>query len=132
MDKGVLLPQPKCSPDRKLFHLQVTVPEHVAKRIQKIGKKFLLDIPRFVKPFAMSGEIALDSKVTSVQFPLELHQQIVSEARRLGISRNALIILLLEDGLRRRGVTLTPEDYEEIATEMRKNEQRRHEKRAGS
>lgn len=115
-----------------MFTLQVAVSEHLALRLKKIGKKFLFPITRFVKPFHMSGEIALDSKITSVQFPLELHQMIVKEADRLGISKNAFIIMLLEEELKKRGVTLAPEDYEEIAREMRKNKQRRNAKRSGS
>jgi len=119
-------------PEEKYSVLQVAVPLHFAKRLERVGKKFLFTILRFVKPFPMSGEIALDSKITSVQFPLELHQMLIKEAARLGISKNALIIMLLDEELKKRGVTLTPEDYEEIAHEMRKNKQRRNAKRSGS
>ncbi|MDR1146450.1 MAG: hypothetical protein LBK71_09995 [Verrucomicrobiales bacterium] len=73
----------------------------------------------------MANEAALDSKTTSFYMPLELHKKLQREARRLRISVNALVTFILESELKRRGVELTAEDYEEIARQVRKNEKRR-------
>jgi len=78
----------------------------------------------------VSGEIAIDSKITSIYLPLRTYQGLKSEAKRLKVSFNTLVLLILEEEIKKRKISLTPEDYEEIAKEIRKNKQRRIARRA--
>ena len=80
----------------------------------------------------MPNDPAIEKRVRSFQLPLELHQQLVREAARLGVKVNSLLVLILTEELDRRGVELTPEDYEEIAKQKRKNQRARAKKRAGT
>jgi len=61
----------------------------------------------------------------SIYIPTALKQRIKAQAKRLNLTFNSTLRIILESEIERCKIELTPEDYEEIANEIRKNKQRR-------
>lgn len=76
----------------------------------------------------MAGEPALDTVILSFQIPAADKIRLQKEADSRKMSLSAYCRFLVAEGV--KDVSLTPEDYEEIARIVRENLKRRNERRA--
>lgn len=77
----------------------------------------------------MSDMRDVNKKLVAVGLKIELLKKIEKQAVKHERSTSGEIVSLLEDGT--RNVVLTSTDYEQIAMEVKKNEQKRKSKQKG-
>lgn len=115
----------------KLF---LSVPRELAAKIPKAKKKSEKLLQGLRNPFKPSSDMANEPAIDKVMFCLQISlsekRRLASEAKRRGFETlSAYVLHLIQDAL--KDVELTAEDYEEIAKQIRKNQQRRDQKRVG-
>jgi hypothetical protein len=116
------------------MNLFLEIPRELAAKItkdKKKSKKLLQGLKNPFKPFPdMANEPAIDKVMFCLQISLSEKRRLTSEAKRRGFETlSAYVLHLIQDAL--NDVELTAEDYEEIAKQIRKNQQRRDQKRIG-
>jgi hypothetical protein len=116
------------------MNLSLEIPRELAAKItkdKKKSKKLLQGLKNPFKPFPdMANEPAIDKVMFCLQISLSEKRRLTSEAKRRGFETlSAYVLHLIQDAL--KDVELTAEDYEEIAKQIRKNQQRRDQKRIG-
>jgi hypothetical protein len=99
----------------KYFALQVVVPLHVAKRLEKRESFFLRVFKTFVSPFHMPNKRAADKTQIGFYVSRAIYKQAVKLAEQKGVSISKLMVLLLTEAT--IDVPLTTEDYAQIAKE---------------
>jgi len=111
----------------EIIRIKVDFTPVLVARIKKYRKMQLTGLTNLGKPIAIMANMPdINDKITSFKMSLELYQKLKVEAARLKIRHvNTLVVLIIEDELKKRGVELSSKDYEEIAKQVRKNEQRR-------
>jgi hypothetical protein len=116
------------------MHLFLELPRELAAKITRDEKKLKNLLPGLknrYKPIPdMPNEPALDKVMFCLQISLSEKMRLSTEAKRRGFETlSAYVLHLIQDAL--KDVELTAEDYEEIAKQIRKNQQRRDQKRIG-
>lgn len=107
----------------------VPIPIALAVRLNKIDKNKLTKRVGYIKPHLMANEPALDKVMMTFQAEIELRTKLDKEAAARKMTRSELIIFVLQRET--SDTELTPEDYEEIAKQIRKNKEAREKKRVG-